>query len=160
MVFPLRGYQNLCLLQQKLGFLAQKRPNLAKNMLSRAHIGLAGSFGALLVGGCGTRAVSRKTPFYFIWKMLACQCRDCLIHRRVPSSEYIMQQKILIDHAFRCIVTIVSNQMILFYNLSISVFGHKGHSKYPIQRVNSTICNALVKNSQSHCCRGIASVQL
>ena len=30
------------------------------------YIGLAGSFGALLVGGCGTRAVSRKTPIYFI----------------------------------------------------------------------------------------------
>ena len=28
--------------------------------------GLAGSFGALLVGGCGARAVSRKTPIYFI----------------------------------------------------------------------------------------------
>ena len=25
-----------------------------------------GSFGALLVGGCGARAVSRKTPIYFI----------------------------------------------------------------------------------------------
>ena len=34
---------------------------------------------------------------------------------------------------------------ILFYNLSISVFGHKGHSKYQIQRVNLTLCNALVK---------------
>ena len=35
-------------------------------MLTRAHIGLAGSFGAPLVGGCGARAVSRKTPIYFI----------------------------------------------------------------------------------------------
>ena len=35
-------------------------------MLSWAHIGLAGSFGALLIGGCGARAVSRKTPIYFI----------------------------------------------------------------------------------------------
>ena len=34
---------------------------------------------------------------------------------------------------------------ILFYNLSISVFGYKGHSKYQIQRVNLTLCNALVK---------------
>ena len=31
------------------------------------HIGLVGSFGALLVGGCGARAVSRKTPIYFMW---------------------------------------------------------------------------------------------
>ena len=31
-----------------------------------AHIGLAGSFGTLLVGGCGARDVSRKTPIYFI----------------------------------------------------------------------------------------------
>ena len=30
------------------------------------HIGLAGSFGALLVGDYGARAVSRKTPIYFI----------------------------------------------------------------------------------------------
>ena len=29
---------------------------------SWAHIGLASSFGALLVGGFGVRAVSRKTP--------------------------------------------------------------------------------------------------
>ena len=38
----------------------------AQNMFSWAHIALAGSFGALLVGGCGARAVSRKTPIYFI----------------------------------------------------------------------------------------------
>ena len=36
-------------------------------MLSWAHIGHASSFGALLVGGCGARAVSRKTPIYFIY---------------------------------------------------------------------------------------------
>ena len=51
----------------KIRIFAQKRPNLAQNMLSWAHIGLAGSFGALLVGGCGARAVSRKTPIYFIY---------------------------------------------------------------------------------------------
>ena len=36
-------------------------------MLSWAHIGLAGYFGALLVGGLGVvaRDVSRKTPIYF-----------------------------------------------------------------------------------------------
>ena len=50
------------------GCLAQKRQFLPSNMLSWAHIGLAGSFGALLVGwsGCGARAVSRKTPIYLI----------------------------------------------------------------------------------------------
>ena len=61
-----QGYQNFPFLPQKLGFLAQKRPNLAQNMLSWAHIDRVGSFGALLVGGCGARAVSRKTPIYFI----------------------------------------------------------------------------------------------
>ena len=39
-------------------------------IFSWAQIGLAGSFGALLVGwlggGCSARAVSRKTPIYFI----------------------------------------------------------------------------------------------
>ena len=49
----------------KLRFLAQKRPNLAQNILSWAHIGHTGSFGALSVGGCGARAVYRKTPIYF-----------------------------------------------------------------------------------------------
>ena len=35
-------------------------------MLSWAHTGLAGPFGAPLVGGCGARAVSCKTPIYFM----------------------------------------------------------------------------------------------
>ena len=56
--------KNICTIIRKyvtgaqLGFLARKRPNLAQNMLSWAHIGLAGLFGALLVGGCGARAVT------------------------------------------------------------------------------------------------------
>ena len=50
----------------KLRILAQKRPNFAQNMLSWAHVCPAGSFGALLVGGCGARAVSRKTPTRFM----------------------------------------------------------------------------------------------
>ena len=33
------------------------------------YICLAGSFSALLVGGCGARAVSRKTPIYFMQVM-------------------------------------------------------------------------------------------
>ena len=36
-------------------------------MLSWAHIGIAASFGAQLVGGCCARTVSRKTPIYFVW---------------------------------------------------------------------------------------------
>ena len=53
--------------------LASKRSNLAKIVIF-GHFGpgLAGSFGALLVGelvgGCGARAVSCKTPIYFIIK--------------------------------------------------------------------------------------------
>ena len=50
MFFPLCGYQNFCFLSKILEILAQKRPNFAQNMLSWTHIGLAGSFGALLVG--------------------------------------------------------------------------------------------------------------
>ena len=50
--------------------------------------GLAGSFGALLVvgglvGGCGARAVSRKTSIYFMIikksnKNMACQATNCV----------------------------------------------------------------------------------
>ena len=58
-----RGYQNFCSLP---GYLAQTQPILPQNMLSWAHTVFAGLFGALLVGGCGARAVSRKTPIYFI----------------------------------------------------------------------------------------------
>ena len=36
-------------------------------MISLAHIGLAGSFGALFIGSCGALAVLRKTPIYFIY---------------------------------------------------------------------------------------------
>ena len=38
-------------------------------MLSWAHIGLAGLFGALLVGGFGTRPVSCKTPINLMFMM-------------------------------------------------------------------------------------------
>ena len=49
-------------------------------MLSWAHIGLAACrfIGALLVGSCGTRAVSCKTPIYFIiagWHLCDCVTR-------------------------------------------------------------------------------------
>ena len=53
-------------------------------MLSWAHIGLAGSFGALLVGwlvgGFGTRAVSRKTPIYFM-------SYETLVYYSTPDAE-------------------------------------------------------------------------
>ena len=57
----------------KIRILGPKRPNLAQNMLSLAHGGLASSFGALLVGGFGSRAVSRKTLFYFILLIIMSQ---------------------------------------------------------------------------------------
>ena len=49
--------------------MSRKRPFLPQNMLSWAHIGLAGSFGALLVGWLVVvaQAVSRKTQIYFIF---------------------------------------------------------------------------------------------
>ena len=61
----------LLISQVKKGFFAQKRPNLAQNWhfwsiwarscrLIQCPVG--GS-----VGGCGARAVSRKTPIYFIF---------------------------------------------------------------------------------------------
>ena len=43
-------YQNFCSFPKWLGCLAKKRPFLPQNMLSWAHMGLVGSFGALLVG--------------------------------------------------------------------------------------------------------------
>ena len=63
------GYQIFCSLPKKLGCLAQKRPYLPQNMHSSSHIGLTGSFGALLVGGCGARAalsIERRPTLYFI----------------------------------------------------------------------------------------------
>ena len=57
--------------------MAPKRPSFAENMHSWAHKGPAGSFGALLVGGCGARAVSRKTPIYFI--VLPCISRTSCV---------------------------------------------------------------------------------
>ena len=43
-------------------------PKTTKKIGIFIHIGpgLTGSFGALLVGSCGARAASRKTPIYFI----------------------------------------------------------------------------------------------
>ena len=41
-------------------------PKTTKFSPKLAFLSIAGSFGALLVGGCGARAVSRRTPIYFI----------------------------------------------------------------------------------------------
>ena len=65
-VFWYLSTKTFALSPKKIGVLAQKRPFLPQNMLSWAYDVLAGSFGALLVGGCGARAVSRKTSIYFI----------------------------------------------------------------------------------------------
>ena len=46
--------------------LGPKMAIFAPNYAFLGTIGLAGSFGALLVCGCGARAVSRKTPIYFM----------------------------------------------------------------------------------------------
>ena len=73
----------------KLGFLVPNR-------LSWAHIGLAGSFCDPLVDGCGARAVSRKTPIYFIlFKQLytaltlACMPRYILLGKVRTQLEWI-----------------------------------------------------------------------
>ena len=51
----------------KIRIFAQKRPNLVQNWhFCQFGPGHAGLFSALLVGGCGARAVSRKTPIHFI----------------------------------------------------------------------------------------------
>ena len=54
------------LLPVEIRIFGPKKAKFYPNMLSWAHIGLAVSFGALLVCSCGARAVSRKTPIYFI----------------------------------------------------------------------------------------------
>ena len=70
LVFRYVGNKTFDFSSKKKGFFAQKRPNLAQNWdfwliwarpcrLIRCPVG--GS-----VGGCGARAVSRKTPIYFI----------------------------------------------------------------------------------------------
>ena len=58
-------YAILVILGQILAFLAHFHPKngqILPNISPFGHIGFASSFGALLVGGFGVRAVSRKTP--------------------------------------------------------------------------------------------------
>ena len=72
-VFRYVGNKTFDFSSKKKGFFAQKRPNLAQNWhfwsiwarpcrLIQCPVG--GS-----VGGCGARAVSRKTPIYFIERL-------------------------------------------------------------------------------------------
>ena len=72
MVFWYMWVPELLLPPKKIGWWAQKQPFLPQNMLSRAYISLAGSFGAMLVGwlvrGCCAGAVSRKTPIHLIFR--------------------------------------------------------------------------------------------
>ena len=68
-------------------------------MLSWAHIGLAGSFGALLIGGCGARDVSRKTPIYFIkWIQLPYELIRYLhlIYVHISSYFWTLQMQIMV----------------------------------------------------------------
>ena len=64
-VFRYVGNKTFDFSSKKKGFFAPKRPNLAQNWL---FLSIAGSFEALLVGWLVVvaRAVSRKTPIYFI----------------------------------------------------------------------------------------------
>ena len=67
-IFILFIYSNLLLPPKIIRKFCPKMAILPQNMASWARIGPAGSFGALLVGGCGARAVSRKTrPFCFMF---------------------------------------------------------------------------------------------
>ena len=61
--FLICGYRNFCSLPKELGRLAQKQPFLSQNMLSCRLIWCPVCW---LVGGCGSRAVSCRTPIYFI----------------------------------------------------------------------------------------------
>ena len=45
-----------------------------QNTRTPTHIGPAGLFGVLSVGGCGAPAVPRKTPIYFILELLKYHC--------------------------------------------------------------------------------------
>ena len=56
----------LLLSPEKIKIFGQKKAKFGPKFAFVALIGLAGSFGAPLVGGCGARAISRKTPIYFM----------------------------------------------------------------------------------------------
>ena len=72
-VFRYVGNKTFDFSSKKKGFFAQKRPNLAQNwhfwsIRARPCRLIWCSVGGL-VGGFGARAVSRKTPIYFIYYM-------------------------------------------------------------------------------------------
>ena len=49
--------------------VTKKKRILAQNNQNWLKIGIFGSFDALLVGGCGAWAVSRKTPIYVMFSL-------------------------------------------------------------------------------------------
>ena len=67
------GVTKLLISPVKKGFFAQKRPNLAQNWhfwsISARPCRLIQCPVGGSVGGCGVRAVSRKTPIYFIYNI-------------------------------------------------------------------------------------------
>ena len=76
----------------KKGFFAQKRPNLAQNwhfwsIWARACIWCPVG---VSVGGCGARAVSRKTPIYFF---------NIIYHLQIMDSElFLLCKGVLNEH--------------------------------------------------------------
>ena len=89
-------------------------------MLSWAHIGLAGSFGALLVCGCGALAVSRKTPIYFLemvkmlqmkWYIIVCillYLTNCVLGIIVPDCIVHVALHVVIVVILRVLVSCLS----------------------------------------------------
>ena len=74
MGFPYVGNKTFDFSIKKKDFFAQKRPNLAQNwhfwsIWARPCRLIQCSVGGS-VGGCGARAVSRKTPIYFIYYVI------------------------------------------------------------------------------------------
>ena len=73
--FPTRGYQNFYSLPPKIGFWAQKRPNLAQNWHFGPNIGIFGPFDLMpeeknirtsCLGGCDAGCISHHTYLLYI----------------------------------------------------------------------------------------------
>merc|ERR1719230_2505737 len=93
-VFSYVGNKAYDFSSKKKGFCAQKRPNLAQNWhfwsiwarpcrLIQCPVG--GS-----VGGCGARAVSRKTPIYFMYTLLCIHNLVCGIEQNIHECVFIV----------------------------------------------------------------------
>ena len=71
LVFHYVGNKTFDFSSKKKDFLPKKRPNLAQNWLFWSILAMPCRLIQCpvggLVGGCGARAVSRKTPIYFIY---------------------------------------------------------------------------------------------